>query len=96
MSVARTAEQESWPIEPELLSLIQRTREPDKLLIYETDTDNYWLSDFALWTDPEVRFRRALRPGGPSMVHLRTSLMRYRHSETELKPVRGRTIVRVE
>lgn len=86
MTAARKEHVECWFLDPEILALIRRTHAPKTLIIFETDTDDFWVSPFDWWFDTSKRLRRPLNAakGGKDYAMLPTHLMKLSRSKEDL------------
>lgn len=84
ITTARKTEQETWPIDAHLLRKTRRFN-PDKVIIYLVDTDDFWLSDYDNWFNPEVRISRRSKYGGEEIFHMPSCEMKHIPSYTHLR-----------
>jgi hypothetical protein len=73
---ARRTQVETWPIDAHLAGRC-RIHNPAYLILYITDTDDYWVSFFADWMDPAKRRRRTLKYSSAEVFHLPSHMMKH-------------------
>lgn len=73
-TAARKAGMEAWPIPSDMLMKCRRWK-PQKIVLFLTDHDDYWLSDYADWTDPEKRRRKCSRSRKADLILLPSQYM---------------------
>ena len=86
MTAARKKDQETWPIDAHLLRKT-RTFNPDRIVVYLVDTDDFWLSNFKDWFDPKVRITRRSKSNGEEIFHMPSSKMTHVPSFSHLRSV---------
>ncbi len=84
MNAARHEGVECWFLDPEALRSIRRKHAPTTLIIFETDTEDYWLSRFDDWFGEKRLVRSLSKDGGKSFIMLPVSEMKHCRSREQL------------
>ena len=83
ISKARKKKVETWGADTVLMNKCRR-HNPTHLVLFLTDTEDYFLSRFADWFDPHKRITRTSEWSKQTMYHLPTHLMIYVPSKKRL------------
>jgi len=82
---ARKEERETWGADAIVLGKTRRHK-PDRLVIFLTDTEEYFISNYADWFDPTKRVTRTSEHSRKQTYHLPTHLMTHIPSKKSLRP----------
>lgn len=76
ISEARKTHVETWGVDGHILSKC-RAFDPKYVVVFLTDTNDYWVSKFSAWMDPKVRIRRVSKFRSDPIIHLPSHLMKH-------------------
>lgn len=76
ISKARREKEETWGVDGHILTKC-RAHKPDFVVIFLTDTEDYWVSNFSAWLDPKTRIRRVSKYRSDPIYHLPSHFMKH-------------------
>lgn len=86
ISEARKTKVETWGIDGHILNKC-RAFDPKYVVIFLTDTHDYWVSNFSAWMNPKLRVRRVSKYGGDPIMHLPSHFMKHVPDKDRLRGV---------